>query len=83
MFGSDNSAEECGSNSECESREFKLNKFYLSFESRNCTNYITEKLWRILRTNMIPVVIQPSREFYEQVAPPDSFIHAQDFDFDV
>lgn len=32
---------------------------------------------------MIPIVIQPSRELYEQVAPKNSFIHAQDFDFNV
>ena len=56
--------------------------FYLSFESVNCTDYLTEKLWRILRTNMIPVVLQPSKENYLRIAPPDSFIHAEDFDFD-
>ena len=73
---------DCSRGSRCESRQFKTNKFYLSFESRNCSSYITEKLWRILKTNMIPVVIQPNKEFYELVAPPDSFIHAQDFDYD-
>jgi hypothetical protein len=31
---------------------------------------------------MIPVVIQPNKEFYELQAPPNSFIHAQDFDYD-
>jgi hypothetical protein len=72
----------CPRNSVCEVNEFNNSLFYLSFESKNCSNYITEKLWRILNTNMIPVVFQPNKIFYELNAPPDSFIHAQDFDFD-
>jgi hypothetical protein len=32
---------------------------------------------------LIPVVIQPSKESYERIAPVDSFIHAQDFNFDI
>jgi len=31
---------------------------------------------------MIPVVIQPSKAVYSLILPPDSFIHAEDFDFD-
>lgn len=73
---------ECKRNSRCEYDEFRTNKFYLSFESKNCTNYITEKLWRILRTKLIPIVFQPNKEYYEINAPPDSFIHASDFDYD-
>lgn len=73
----------CGRDSECERKEFKTNLFYLSFESRNCSNYITEKFWRILNTNLIPVVIQPAKHYYEEIAPKNSFIHAQDFDYDV
>ena len=72
----------CLRNSVCEAAEFNSSLFYLSFESKNCSNYITEKLWRILNTNMIPVVFQPNKIFYELNAPPDSFIHAQDFDYD-
>lgn len=72
----------CKPNSKCELDQFSSNKFYLSFESKNCSNYITEKLWKILRTNMIPIVVQPNKMFYELIAPIDSFIHAQDFDYD-
>ncbi len=74
--------EKCKSNSQCEINQLQGNKFYLSFESKNCTNYITEKFWRTLRSGLIPVVFQPNREFYEMIAPPNSYIHAQDFDFD-
>jgi hypothetical protein len=35
-----------------------------------------------LRIGLIPVVIQPAKSFYESIAPKDSFIHAQDFNFD-
>lgn len=29
------------------------------------------------------MVFQPSREFYEKIAPPNSFIHSEDFNNDV
>lgn len=52
LYDSIFSAGSCVRNSaytKCEA-EFLLNsKFFLSFESKNCTNYITEKFWRILR----------------------------------
>lgn len=55
--------EKCNRYSKCETGEFLKHKFYLSFESKNCSNYLTEKLWRILRTDMIPVVLQPAKSF--------------------
>ena len=79
-FMPSNNAQNCKRGSDCERIEFGESKFYFSFESKNCTSYITEKLWRILDTRMIPVVFQPAKEFYELVAPADSFIHADDFD---
>lgn len=72
----------CDRYSACESKKLAKPKFYLSFESKNCSNYLTEKIWRILRSGLIPVVLQPNKEFYELNLPPDSFIHAQDFDYD-
>ena len=73
----------CPRGSKCELDYLASNKFYLAFESTNCTDYITEKFWRSLSFNLIPVVIQPSKESYERIAPVDSFIHAQDFNFDI
>ncbi len=73
----------CDRYSLCEIEEIQKNKFYLSFESKNCSDiYITEKFFRMLRYDLIPVLLQPNREFYEKIAPPNSFIHAQDFDYD-
>lgn len=73
----------CGRNNcprgpECENI-IKKYKFYLSFENSECTDYITEKFWDPLSHNVIPVVYGPPREDYEKVAPPNSFIHVQDF----
>ncbi|XP_023348411.1 alpha-(1,3)-fucosyltransferase C [Eurytemora carolleeae] len=52
-------------------------KFYLSFENSLCKDYVTEKLWRILEQDMIPVVLGSAN--YTDVAPPHSFINVQDF----
>lgn len=53
-------------------------KFLISFENSICMDYVTEKFWRALDLKIIPVVM--SRKVYETVAPPNSFIAADDFD---
>lgn len=57
-------------------------KFYLSFEQSSCSEYISEKLFNVLRTqSAIPVALGgKSRADYERVAPPHSYIHVEDFD---
>jgi glycoprotein 3-alpha-L-fucosyltransferase len=47
------------------------------------SDYITEKFWRSLSYDIVPVVLQPTRDYYEKRAPPNSFIHAGDFDYDM
>jgi glycoprotein 3-alpha-L-fucosyltransferase len=79
---SKNKSIDCKRESKCETDYLANNKFYLAFESTTCSDYITEKFWRILSFGLIPIVFQPSRQSYERVAPPNSFIHAQDFNFD-
>lgn len=55
-------------------------KFYLALENSCCKNYITEKLWQPLKYyDSIPVVIGATKEEYQRVAPPNSFIHIDDF----
>ena len=71
----------CERDSACETDYMTHNKFYLAFESINCTDYITEKFWRSLSYGLIPIVFQPSKESYKRIAPIDSFIHAQDFNY--
>ncbi|KAJ8020097.1 Alpha-(1,3)-fucosyltransferase 4 [Holothuria leucospilota] len=55
-------------------------KFYLSFENSCCDDYITEKFWRALGMGLVPVVVGASYDHYRKVAPPNSFIHVDQFD---
>ena len=55
-------------------------KFYLAFENSNCADYVTEKFWvSALRNDIVPIVMGPSVEDYQAVAPPGSFIHVDQF----
>lgn len=74
--------EKCPRNSECEKNSLSRSKFYFAFENQNCTDYITEKFWRSLDFNLIPIVFQPNKEHYERIAPANSFIHLADFGYD-
>lgn len=73
----------CARDTKCELDRFNSAKFYLSFENTNCTDYITEKFWKSLANDLIPVVMQPNREYYERIAPDHSFIHMADFGYDM
>ncbi|KAJ7993628.1 hypothetical protein DPEC_G00256610 [Dallia pectoralis] len=54
--------------------------FYLAFENSIAPDYITEKLWRnAYEAGAVPVVLGPSRDDYEALVPPGSFIHVSDF----
>ncbi|KAJ8019943.1 Glycoprotein 3-alpha-L-fucosyltransferase A [Holothuria leucospilota] len=71
---------QCGrSSEECESK-IKTYKFYLALENSCCKEYISEKFWRTLTWNCVPIVVGPSKEDYKRMAPPHSFIHADDYD---
>lgn len=60
-------------------------KFYLAFENSNCHQYITEKLFKnALGLNepdflVVPIVMGARKEEYDKFAPPNSFIHVDDF----
>ena len=76
----------CGGNYSCPRRNVKvcysrlLNdnyKFYLSFENSICRDYVTEKLWRILQINVVPIVL--GNASYSDLLPPHSYIDVRDF----
>ncbi|KAJ8019497.1 Glycoprotein 3-alpha-L-fucosyltransferase A [Holothuria leucospilota] len=70
----------CPRNERCD-EILSSHKFYLALENSQCEDYITEKFWRNAFThNLVPIVYGTSREDYEKVAPPNSFIHLSDFD---
>ena len=52
-------------------------KFYLSFENKICQDYATEKLFRPLVTEIVPVVYGGTN--YSRDAPPHSYINIQDY----
>lgn len=52
-------------------------KFYLSFENSYCKDYTTEKLYKILQRNIIPIVYGGGN--YTAVTPPTSVINVEDF----
>ena len=56
---------------------FATYKFYLAFENAACTDYVTEKFWRTLDLKVVPIVL--AKDIYSPIAPPGSFISAQDF----
>ncbi|XP_044188633.1 alpha-(1,3)-fucosyltransferase 7-like [Thunnus albacares] len=54
--------------------------FYLAFENSMTKDYITEKLWRnAYQGGAVPVVLGPPPSGYKAVAPPNSFIHVDEF----
>ena len=52
-------------------------KFYLSFENSLCKDYATEKLFRALAADLVPVVMGGAN--YSKIVPPRSVINVQDF----
>ena len=52
-------------------------KFYLSAENSLCADYVSEKFYRALSTDVVPVVYGGAD--YAAYAPPHSYIHVADF----
>ncbi|CAH1801061.1 unnamed protein product [Owenia fusiformis] len=52
-------------------------KFYLSFENSLCVEYVTEKLWKVLKLDIIPIVLGGAN--YTKILPKKSFINILDF----
>ncbi|XP_067657077.1 alpha-(1,3)-fucosyltransferase 7-like [Haliotis asinina] len=52
-------------------------KFYLSFENGYCRDYLTEKFWRPIIRDQIPVVRGGAD--YKTMVPPGSYINVDDF----
>jgi hypothetical protein len=52
-------------------------KFYLAFENSLCEDYVTEKIWKVVGTRVIPVVM--GAVDYKRMFPPKTFIDVRDF----
>jgi alpha-1,3-fucosyltransferase len=52
-------------------------KFYLSFENSLCKDYVTEKFFKVMDHDIVPIVYGAAD--YARHAPPHSYIHAGKF----
>ncbi|KAI0229118.1 Alpha-(1,3)-fucosyltransferase C [Lamellibrachia satsuma] len=74
---------ECGtlscskSDTSCRTLISRTYKFYLAFENSLCSEYITEKLWRPLQQDVVPIVLGGAD--YETYLPKHSYINVKDF----
>ena len=52
--------------------------FYLSFENSVCEQYVTEKVYAVLRRNIVPVILGGGD--YDETLPPRSFLDVRAFE---
>lgn len=64
--------------SECTLR-LKSYKFALVLENSCCPEYITEKFWNAFTYEQVPVVLGALPDEYARLAPPNSYIHIEEF----
>ena len=62
---------------ECNALVGRRNYMYLAFENSICNDYITEKVFKMLPYNIIPVVYNGAR--MSDIAPPHSYINVMDY----
>ena len=65
--------------SECYQMIESKYKFYLSFENSICTDYVTEKFFRIAQLDSVVPVVHGGAD-YSRIAPPNSYIDARQFE---
>ena len=52
-------------------------KFYLSFENSLCKDYVTEKLWKAIESEVVPIVMGAYN--YSELLPPNLYIDIKGF----
>ena len=69
----------CIKNGELDCNELvgRTNKMYLAFENSICKDYVTEKVFKMLPYNIIPIVFNGAR--MSDVAPTHSYINVMDY----
>ena len=71
----------CGTKScgaDCMKTLDEQHTFYLAFENALCDDYVTEKFFRTLTLNLVPIVMGGAD--YNFFAPPHSYINVNDFE---
>ena len=77
VYGKCGNMTTCGNDEKCLQLLRTDYKFYLSFENSWCPDYVTEKFYRPLLYDTVPIVL--GGVDYDQFAPPHSYINAFDF----
>jgi alpha-1,3-fucosyltransferase len=62
---------------ECDEMLNSTYKFYFSFENNLCSDYLTEKTFRIMSYFVLPVVFSGAN--YANFLPPNSYVDAENF----
>ncbi|KAK2577093.1 hypothetical protein KPH14_001012 [Odynerus spinipes] len=79
IYGSCGDRYACPYSRDCFRELFEPNYFfYLSFENSLCQDYVTEKLYKAMRYDMIPIVYGGAN--YSRFAPPISYIDVLNYD---
>ncbi|CAF1223150.1 unnamed protein product [Adineta ricciae] len=66
---------------DCMEKTLSNYRFYLAFENSKCDTYITEKYWmQGLNGEAIPIVLGASKQQYQRIAVPNSYIHVDDYE---
>ncbi|XP_046642714.1 alpha-(1,3)-fucosyltransferase C-like [Daphnia pulicaria] len=76
--GNGSNQHSCPNKFECDQMLSRHYRFYLSFENSLCPDYITEKLYRPLAHDTVPVVYGGSD--YSLYLPAGSYVNARDFE---
>jgi alpha-1,3-fucosyltransferase len=64
--------------SECDEMLNSTYKFYFSYENTLCSDYITEKVFNVMRNFIIPVVFNGAQ--MKRFLPPKSYVNAENFE---
>jgi alpha-1,3-fucosyltransferase len=64
-------------NGSCMIMQERQYKFYLAFENTVCEDYVTEKAFRTLQYNIVPIIMGGAN--YTKILPPHSFVDVRDF----
>jgi alpha-1,3-fucosyltransferase len=78
IYGECHGGQQCRNRPECDRMLSRHYRFYLSFENSLCPDYVTEKLYRALAHDTVPVVFGGAD--YSNYLPAGSYLDARDFE---
>ena len=67
----------CDNGDDCDMMIYHKYKFFIAFENSLCKGYVTEKPWKALMYNAVPIVLGHAN--YSDILPKDSFIDVRNF----